>query len=160
MGLIPDFMTLPPGLLAGLGQDILDPVAPGARRKGTDRHQRGNALLLCHHCFIMDVPGHADALIITDAAVNIAPKLRVPNTMKYTLRCHDFGWARVACVRASGLMSSCKVRGSQNRASPQGVAATIATSFVARFANTASIGCTSLRASDDSDSQRTRISLC
>jgi phosphate acetyltransferase len=29
------------------------------------------------HCFIMDVPGHADALIITDAAVNIAPTLEV-----------------------------------------------------------------------------------
>jgi phosphate acetyltransferase len=28
------------------------------------------------HCFVMDVPGHADALIITDAAVNIAPTLR------------------------------------------------------------------------------------
>lgn len=28
------------------------------------------------HCFIMDVPGHADALIITDAAVNIAPTLK------------------------------------------------------------------------------------
>ena len=28
------------------------------------------------HCFIMDVPSHADALIITDAAVNIAPTLR------------------------------------------------------------------------------------
>jgi phosphate acetyltransferase len=27
------------------------------------------------HCFIMDVPGHTDALIITDAAVNIAPTL-------------------------------------------------------------------------------------
>ncbi len=27
------------------------------------------------HCFVMDVPGHADALIITDAAVNIAPTL-------------------------------------------------------------------------------------
>ena len=27
------------------------------------------------HCFIMDVPGHSDALIITDAAVNIAPNL-------------------------------------------------------------------------------------
>jgi len=27
------------------------------------------------HCFIMDVPGHADALIITDAAINIAPTL-------------------------------------------------------------------------------------
>jgi phosphate acetyltransferase len=27
------------------------------------------------HCFIMDVPGHQDPLIITDAAVNIAPTL-------------------------------------------------------------------------------------
>jgi phosphate acetyltransferase len=27
------------------------------------------------HCFIMDIPGHADALVITDAAVNIAPTL-------------------------------------------------------------------------------------
>ncbi|CAB3752096.1 phosphate acetyltransferase [Paraburkholderia humisilvae] len=27
------------------------------------------------HCFIMDVPGYADPLIITDAAVNIAPTL-------------------------------------------------------------------------------------
>ena len=27
------------------------------------------------HCFVMDVPGHADAIIITDAAVNIAPTL-------------------------------------------------------------------------------------
>jgi phosphate acetyltransferase len=28
------------------------------------------------HCFIMDVPGHPDALIVTDAAVNIAPTLK------------------------------------------------------------------------------------
>ncbi|MFV0280286.1 MAG: phosphate acetyltransferase [Rhodoblastus sp.] len=28
------------------------------------------------HCFIMDVPSHADVLIITDAAVNIAPSLK------------------------------------------------------------------------------------
>src|SRR5258708_24332884 len=27
------------------------------------------------HCFIMDVPGHADPLIITDAAVKLAPTL-------------------------------------------------------------------------------------
>ena len=27
------------------------------------------------HCFVMDVPGYSDALIITDAAVNIAPDL-------------------------------------------------------------------------------------
>jgi phosphate acetyltransferase len=29
------------------------------------------------HCFVMDVPGHPDALIISDAAVNIAPTLQV-----------------------------------------------------------------------------------
>jgi phosphate acetyltransferase len=28
------------------------------------------------HCFVMDVPGHPDALVITDAAVNIAPSLK------------------------------------------------------------------------------------
>lgn len=28
------------------------------------------------HCFIMDVPGHPEALVITDAAVNIAPTLK------------------------------------------------------------------------------------
>jgi len=28
------------------------------------------------HCFVMDVPGHAEALIITDAAVNIFPTLK------------------------------------------------------------------------------------
>jgi phosphate acetyltransferase len=28
------------------------------------------------HCFVMDVPDHPDALLITDAAVNIAPSLR------------------------------------------------------------------------------------
>ena len=27
------------------------------------------------HCFVMDVPNHPEALIITDAAVNIAPTL-------------------------------------------------------------------------------------
>ena len=27
------------------------------------------------HCFVMDVPGHDDTLIVTDAAVNIAPTL-------------------------------------------------------------------------------------
>src|SRR6476469_3816032 len=29
------------------------------------------------HCFVMDVPGHKDPLIVTDAAVNIAPDLAV-----------------------------------------------------------------------------------
>src|SRR5438045_7589800 len=27
------------------------------------------------HCFVMDVPGHKDPLVVTDAAVNIAPDL-------------------------------------------------------------------------------------
>ncbi len=71
--------------------------------------------------------------------------------VKHTLRCHDFGG------EAKGNRIG---HGGQNRASPQGVAATIAASFVARLANTASIGRTSLRAIDDSDSQRTRVSPC
>ncbi|HKY03070.1 MAG TPA: phosphate acetyltransferase [Burkholderiales bacterium] len=29
------------------------------------------------HCFVMDVPGHSDPLIISDAAVNISPSLEV-----------------------------------------------------------------------------------
>jgi len=80
--------------------------------------------------------------------------------MKHTLRYHDFGWVRAARIGASGLLISWWVRRGQNRASPQGVAARIAASFVARLANTASIGFTSLRAIDDSDAQRTRVSLC
>jgi hypothetical protein len=49
---------------------------------------------------------------------------------------------------------------SQNRASPQGVAARIDAGFVARLANIGHIGFTSLRAIANSDSHRTRISLC
>jgi hypothetical protein len=80
--------------------------------------------------------------------------------MKHTLRCHDFGWGtpqmpghRISCRAGRSIPS-------QNRASPQGVAARIAASFVASLANTASIGCTSLRAIDDFGSHRTRVSLC
>ena len=56
------------------------------------------------HCFIMDVPGHADPLIITDAAVNIAPTLRekvdiVQNAIDLA---HDLGLTdvRVAILSA------------------------------------------------------------
>jgi len=56
------------------------------------------------HCFIMDVPSHAEALIITDAAVNIAPTLRdkvdiVQNAIDLA---HDLGMAepRVAILSA------------------------------------------------------------
>jgi hypothetical protein len=80
--------------------------------------------------------------------------------MKHTMRCHDFGWRQASRNRASGLLIIWWVRRGQNRASPQGVAATIAASFVARLANTASIAFTSLRAIDDSGSHRTRVSLC
>ena len=56
------------------------------------------------HCFIMDVPGHPEPLIITDAAVNIAPSLRdkvhiVQNAIDLA---HDLGMgeARVAILSA------------------------------------------------------------
>ena len=56
------------------------------------------------HCFIMDVPGHADPLVITDAAVNIAPTLRdkidiVQNAIDLA---HDLGLSdvRVAILSA------------------------------------------------------------
>ena len=56
------------------------------------------------HCFIMDVPGHADPLIITDAAVNIAPTLKdkihiVQNAIDLA---HDLGLkeVRVAILSA------------------------------------------------------------
>jgi len=56
------------------------------------------------HCFIMDVPGHPDPLIITDAAVNIAPSLKdkvdiVQNAIDLA---HDLGTSdvRVAILSA------------------------------------------------------------
>ncbi len=86
--------------------------------------------------------------------------------MKHTLRCHDFGEAPIMMLRngngngKAALVAIMSAQLGQNRASPQGVAATITASFVARLANTASIGFTSLRAIDDSGSQRMRVSLC
>jgi hypothetical protein len=80
--------------------------------------------------------------------------------MKHTLRCHGFGDAgKVAGVSpaASTLRGEAA---SQNRASPQGVAARIGTAFVARLANIPDIGCTSLRAIANSGSHRTRVSSC
>ena len=56
------------------------------------------------HCFVMDVPGHADALIITDAAVNIAPtvKDKVDITQNAIDLAHDLGVdeVRVAILSA------------------------------------------------------------
>ena len=56
------------------------------------------------HCFIMDVPGHADPLIITDAAVNIAPTLgeKVDIVQNAIDLAHDLGLTdvRVAILSA------------------------------------------------------------
>jgi phosphate acetyltransferase len=55
------------------------------------------------HCFIMDVPGHPDPLIITDAAVNIAPTLseKVDIVQNAIDLIHAFeGEARVAILSA------------------------------------------------------------
>lgn len=45
-------------------------IAAVVRREGGLRTSRRIS-----HCFVMDVPGHDQALIITDAAINIAPTL-------------------------------------------------------------------------------------
>lgn len=56
------------------------------------------------HCFVMDVPGHAEPLIITDAAVNIAPTLKdkVHITQNAIDLVHELGGkeARVAILSA------------------------------------------------------------
>ena len=56
------------------------------------------------HCFIMDVPGREEALIITDAAINITPTLEdkrhiVQNAIDLALALH-FPAARVAILSA------------------------------------------------------------
>jgi hypothetical protein len=80
--------------------------------------------------------------------------------MNHTLRCHDFGLRNSEAGQVMEYALNSSGTFGQNRASPQGVAARIAASFVARLANTASIGFSSLRAIDDSVSQRTRASSC
>jgi phosphate acetyltransferase len=62
------------------------------------------------HCFVMDVPNHPDALILTDAAVNIAPTLEekadiVQNAIDLA---HALGFteARVAILSATETVSS------------------------------------------------------
>jgi phosphate acetyltransferase len=57
------------------------------------------------HCFVMDVPGHAEALIITDAAVNIAPSLKdkvdiVQNAIDLA---HDLGASEVRVAILSAM---------------------------------------------------------
>src|SRR5208282_2707120 len=57
------------------------------------------------HCFIMDVPGHADPLIITDAAVNIAPTLeeKVDIVQNAINLAHDLGAAEVRVAILSAM---------------------------------------------------------
>jgi phosphate acetyltransferase len=57
------------------------------------------------HCFVMDVPNHPDPLIITDAAVNIAPTLKdkvhiVQNAIDLA---HDLGLAEVRVAILSAM---------------------------------------------------------
>jgi phosphate acetyltransferase len=57
------------------------------------------------HCFVMDVPGHPEPLIITDAAVNIAPSLKdkvhiVQNAIDMA---HDLGLAEVRVAILSAM---------------------------------------------------------
>ena len=56
------------------------------------------------HCFIMDVPGHRDPLIITDAAVNIAPtrEAKIDNEQNAIDLAHamQFAEVRVAILSA------------------------------------------------------------
>jgi phosphate acetyltransferase len=59
------------------------------------------------HCFILDVPGQAEALVITDAAVNIAPSLRdkvdiVQNAIDLV---HDLGVSDVRVAILSAMES-------------------------------------------------------
>ena len=53
------------------------------------------------HCFIMDVPGHPDALIITDAAVNIAPTLTTKSISSRTRSIWRMRWALPRCASRS-----------------------------------------------------------
>ena len=50
------------------------------------------------HCFIMDVPGHPEPLIITDAAINIAPTSKRRSTSSRTPSTSLMRWARQRCA--------------------------------------------------------------
>src|SRR6185312_11005481 len=69
------------------------------------------------HCFVMDVPGHADALIITDAAVNIAPSLdeKVDIVQNAIDLAHAIGFpeVRVAILSAMETVTSRRPRPSR-----------------------------------------------
>ena len=70
------------------------------------------------------------------------------------------GCDRAGVHRTVGIGALMSRSGVASKHTPLGTCSALHGTFVARLANTASIGCTSLRASDDSGSQRTRVSLC
>jgi len=57
------------------------------------------------HCFVMDVPGYPEAIIITDAAVNIAPSLKdkIDITQNAIDLAHDLGAAEVRVAILSAM---------------------------------------------------------
>src|SRR4029434_3941320 len=57
------------------------------------------------HCFIMDVPGHPDPLIVTDAAINIAPTLeeKVDIVQNAIALCRDLGATEVRVAILSAM---------------------------------------------------------
>jgi len=57
------------------------------------------------HCFVMDVPGHTEPIIITDAAVNIFPTLKdkVDITQNAIDLAHDLGVAEVRVAILSAM---------------------------------------------------------
>ena len=57
------------------------------------------------HCFVMDVPGHPEPLIISDAAVNIAPTLKdkIHITQNAIDLAHDLGAAEVRVAILSAM---------------------------------------------------------
>ena len=89
------------------------------------------------------------------------PRVRVPNTMKRVMRCHDFGLGREA-TRSEYREYSQEERQSHGPklVPARRVAATIGADFVARLAHIRDMSCAALRVITNSGPQRTRASLC
>jgi phosphate acetyltransferase len=70
--------------------ELMGAVVSGANGIRTERR--------ISHCFIMDVPGHPEPLVITDAAVNIAPISTRRPTSSRTRSISPMRWARQRCA--------------------------------------------------------------
>ncbi len=89
----------------GRGPDEGQPAHRRADGRGGGKREAGiRTARRISHCFIMDVPDHDDALIITDAAVNIAPTWPSRSTSCRTPSTSRTPWAwrevRVAILSA------------------------------------------------------------